>query len=171
MGPVQLIGPVAHDNQQAIERVLVANQERQHVSGRPVGPVRVLDDQDERAALGQPFEKDEHLLEQPRPRRARVDRRGGLAELGQQPGQLPGRTAGQQLRDAIGAEVADKLPQHRRERGERQAIRAEFQAAAGQYLRTGAAGPLGELDHQPGLADAGLAADEHGRGIAVARLG
>ena len=143
---------------------------RQQITGRPVRPVRVLDDQDDRAALGQLLEQDEHLLEQARSRLARVVRTGRLAELGQQPGQLPGRAARQQLGNAVGAQVADQLAQHRGEGGERQAVCAEFQAATGQHPGAGAAGPLGELAHQPGLADARLAADEDRGRAAVARL-
>ena len=98
MGAVQLVGPVGHHDQHAVQRPLVADQEGQQVPGGPVGPVRVLDDQDHRAGFGQLLQQDEHLLEQPRPRLARVPARR-LAELRQQPGQLPGAAAGQQLGD------------------------------------------------------------------------
>ena len=41
--------------------------------------------------------------------------------------------AGQQPGHAVGAEVADELPEHRGERGERQAVGAELEAAPGQH--------------------------------------
>jgi len=50
----------------------------------------------------------------------------------QQPGQLPGRTAGQQLRHPGGAQVADELTERRGERGEWQAVGAKLQAATHQ---------------------------------------
>ncbi len=89
--------------------------------------------------LGQVLQQDEHLLEQPGPRFARVVRPGGLAEFWQQPGQLSGGTAGQQLGHPGGAEVTHELAQHGGERSERQAIRAELEAAAQQHPRTRAA--------------------------------
>ena len=133
---VQVVGPVGHHDQQAVQRLLVADQEGQQVPARPVGPVHVLDDQHHRTGVGQVLQQHEHLLEQPRPRFARVIRPGGLTELRQQPGQLPGRAAGQQPGHPGGAEVAHELAKHRGERGERQAVRAKLQAAADQHPHT-----------------------------------
>ena len=133
MRAVQLIGPVGHHDQHAISGWLVADQEGQQVSGRPVGPVQVLDDQHHRAGFGQALQQDEHLLEQPRPRPARGIRSSGLTELRQQPCQLSGRAARQQLSHPGGAEIAYELAKHRGEGGERQAVGAKLQAAAYQH--------------------------------------
>ena len=171
VGTVQLVGPVGDHDQQPVQRLLVADQEGQQVPGGPVGPVRVLDDQQHRADLGQLFQQDEDLLEQPGPGLPGVLGRGRLTELGQQPGQLPGRAAGQQVGDTGRAQVPDQLAEHGGERGERQAVRAQLQAAAGQYPGAVAAGPGGELGQQPGFADASLPADQDGRRVTVARLG
>ncbi len=136
----------------------------------PVSPVRVLDGQDHGPGLSQLFEQDEHLLEQPRPGLARVSRPGGLTELREEPGELPGPATGQQRGDAVRAEITDQLAEHRGERGERQAVHAEFHAPPGQHPHALAAAPFGEVADQAGLADPRLAADQHGGRVAPARL-
>ena len=109
------------------------------VPGRPVGPVHVLDDQHHRTGFGQVLQQDENLLEQPRPRLARVIWSSGFAELRQQPGQLSGRASRQQLSHPGGAKSTHELAEHRGERSEGQAIGAELQAAAHQHPCTGTA--------------------------------
>ena len=171
MGTVQFVGAVDHHDKQAVQGLLIADQEGQEIPGRTVGPVGILDDHDHRAGVGQLFEQHEYLLEQPGPGLARVTARGRLAELRQQPGQFPGRAAGQQGGDAVGAEITDQLAQHGRERGERQAVHAELQAPSGQHACALAPGPLPELAYQAGLADPGLPADQDRGRVAAARLG
>ena len=85
--------------------------------------------------FGQVLQHQEHLLEQPGPRLARLVRPGGVTELRQQPGQLPAAAAGQQRGHAGRAEIAHELAEHGGEGGERQAVRAELQAAADQHPR------------------------------------
>ena len=92
-----------------------------------------------RAGFDQALQQQEHLLEQPRPRFASIGRYSGLAEFRQQPGQFPSRAAGQQLRHAGGAKVTHELAKHGGERGERQAVGTELQAAAHQHPRARAA--------------------------------
>ena len=93
----------------------------------------------------------------------------GRAELRQQPGEVTG-DAGQQPGHAVGAQVADQLAQHRGERRERQAVGAEFHAAAGQHPGPGRPRARRELAHQPGLAHARLAADQdHRRAVPAGR--
>ena len=101
--------------------------------------MRVLDDHDHRAGVGQLLEQDEYLLEQPGPGLTRVTGPGWLTELREQPGQLPGRAAGQQRGDAVHAEITSQIAEHRGEGGEGQAVHAELQAASGQHPRTLAA--------------------------------
>jgi hypothetical protein len=165
VAPVQLVGAKGDQDQHAVQDLLVADQEGQQVARGPVGPVRVLDHEDEGPALGQAPQQDQHLLEHPGPRLTRVGLGGRLPELGQQPGQVLGAPAGQQARDAAGAQVADELPQHPGERRERQAFRAQLQAVAGQG--PGRVSPGGELADQPRLAYPGLTADEHRRRLAA----
>ncbi len=158
MRAVQLVGAVGDDDQQAAVAALVADQEGQQVTGGPVGPVGVLDDQHDRLVLGQPLQQPEHLLEQPRPRLRPV--LVGLAELGQQPRQLPGRAARHEPGDAVPPERAYETAQHGGERRERQPLGAQLQAPADEHQ--GVIGTLGQLTDQACLADSRLAADEHG---------
>jgi hypothetical protein len=139
VGTVQLVGPVDHDDQQAIQGPLVTDQEGQQIPGRAVGPVRVLDDHDHRAGLGQLLQQDENLLEQPGPGLAGVTGPSRLAELREQPGQFPGCAAGQQRGDAVRADITGQVAEHRGEGGEWQAVHAELQAASGQHPRALAA--------------------------------
>ena len=90
----------------------------------------VLDHQDHGTAFGQALQDQEHLLEQPGPCLARLVRPGRGAEFRQQPGQLRAAAAGQQAGHAGRAEIAHELAEHGGERGERQAVRAELEAAA-----------------------------------------
>jgi hypothetical protein len=101
-----------------------------------------------RSGLGQVLKQRQHLPEHPRPRLPRIPPDPRLAQFRHQPGQLPRTTAGQQGRDAVSAQVADKLPQHPGERRERQALRPQVQAVPGQDPdRT--RGPRPELTGQP----------------------
>ena len=171
MRAVQVVGPVGGHDQHAVQRPLIADQEGQQVPGGLVGPVHVLDDQDHRAGFGQVLQHLEHLLEQPGARLAGFVGTGRGAELGEQPGQFPAAAAGQQGGHPGRPEVAHELAEHGGEGSERQALGAEFQAAAGQHPRPRAAGTLGELPDQTGLPHPGLAADQHGRRPAPGRLG
>ena len=167
VGAVHLVGAVGDDDQHAVQHLLAADEEGQQVSAGTVGPVRVLDQQDHRPVIGQALQQREHLLEQPDPGHDVSEVAVRRTELRQQPGEVMGNPAGQQRGHPVGAEVADEFPQHGGERRERQAVGAEFHAAAGQYPRPGRAGPRRELAHQARLSDARLAAEQHDRGAAV----
>jgi hypothetical protein len=129
---VQLIGTERDHDKHASQDLLVTDQECQKITCGPVRPVRILDDQDQRAALGQMLEQGQHLLEHSRPRLGRVGVDAGLPEFRQQPGQFPCALARQQGRDTIGTQVADKVPQDPGEGRERQALRAQLQAVPAQ---------------------------------------
>jgi hypothetical protein len=141
MGPVQLVGAERDHDQQPADGALVADQEGQQVPARPVGPVRVLDHQHHGGVPGQVLQGAEHRLEQPGPRLARVAARVGLAELGQQPGQLPRGPAGQHGRHRIRAHLVHEVAQHRGERGERQPVRAQLEAPPVSTLAPAGADP------------------------------
>ena len=113
---MKLVGPVADDDHYPVHDLLAADEEGHQVAGRAVGPVSVLDDDHHGPGLGQALEQRQHLLEQPRPGDSRVRLHVCLAELRQQPGELAGGVAGQQPRDTVGSQVADKLPEHGGER-------------------------------------------------------
>jgi hypothetical protein len=171
MGAVQVIGPEGHDDQHPVQHLLAADEKRQQVAGRAVGPVRVLDDQHDRPLVGQALQQRENLLEQPGPGRAGIGFLLHRAELRQQPGHLAGGVARQQAGHAVGAQVAHELPEHRAERGERQPFGTHVEARAGQHTGPGIGGACDEFAGQPGLPDAGLAADEDGGRHRVAGAG
>ena len=93
------------------------------------------------------LKQEEDLLEQPRLRLTCAVRSGGLTELRQQPGQLPGRAARQHPGDPGGTEITHELAKHRGKRGEREAVGAELEAAARQHAHTRPARSPGELAH------------------------
>ncbi|GAA2842788.1 hypothetical protein GCM10020220_034830 [Nonomuraea rubra] len=127
----------------------VARQEDQQVDAGLVGPVQVLQHEDEGPPLGRPLDQQQHLLEQPGPPQVRqfLD----LSQLGQQPGQAPAPAA----RHEAGAVLPDQAAQHRDERRVRHATRI------GPAFGHERVHPGGELADQPRLADARLADDQH----------
>ena len=159
---VKLIGPVGDNDQDPVQDLLAADEERHQVACRAVRPMSILDDQDHGPGLRQALKQRQHLLEQPRPGDSRVRLHVCLSELRQQPGELARGIGGQQRRHAFGAQIADKLPEHRGERREQQAVGAQVQAATRQHPRACGARPGRELVHQTGLADPRLPANEHG---------
>jgi hypothetical protein len=139
---VQVVGPVGHHHQQPGNRLLVAHQEVEQVPAGPVGPVRVLDDQQHRPLFGQPFQHAEHPLEQAHPGGP-----GVALRVGRQAGELPA--------------------QRRGERRVRQPLTAQLDTRSGQHLTVHCGR---ELPDQAGLADPRLAADQDrgrvlGRGV------
>ena len=114
------------------------------------------------------LERAEHLLEQPRPGLGRIAGGIRLAELGQQPGQPPRGPAGQHRGHRVRAHLVYQVAQHGGERGERQPVGAQFQAAAGQHPGAGRGRGAAEIADQPGLADARFPAQQHGRRTAPA---
>jgi hypothetical protein len=161
---VQLVGPVAgHQGDPAAAQG--PDQEGQQVAGGAVGPVQVLDDQQQRGQLGQADQQRQHPVEQLDPFEAVPGRRrrtlaGG--HLGQQPaqaGQGRGQGGGDLGLARAGAEVAEGVD----EGHVREADVADLHAAADQHPDAAALGPGGELGQQPGLADAGVAGDQPDR--------
>ena len=157
---MQVIGPVAAEHRHPLP-VQDPGQERDQVTGGPVGPVQVLEDEQHRVRLRQLGEQAEHRAEQL------------LA------GQLPSVAAGRGARPVIGQQaaehrpvrdqlghpgrgVADDAPQRVGQRQVRHAV-AELGTAPGQHAEAALPGPPHQLGHQPGLADPGVPADQgHG---------
>lgn len=138
----------------------VRGQVPQQVEGRPVRPVQVLDGEQHRTRPTQPIDQLQHRLEQRQLGRAgsgllqRPDRlRRGPAR------QQAGQVGGELHLPADGAR-ASQTTQGLDQRGERQRLAGHGNAAAVQQ-----GGPLlaGRGAHQRGLADAGLAAEQHDR--------
>jgi hypothetical protein len=160
MAPVQLVGAVGA-YQEHPRGARGADQEGDQVTGRAVGPVQVLDDEHERVLRGLRREETGDEVEQVTP--VVVGHRTGRTKLREEPGEV-GLVAVER-RPAVGAQ---HLAQHGGERRERQPFLAQLEALAGEDPGTSGTGVAGELVDQPGLADAGLAAHEHGGGLVVA---
>ena len=166
MAPVQLVGPVGgqqHDPDPAQR----PDQERDQLSGGLVGPVQVLQHQQQRPAGAEPAQQSQDELEQlgylepvgGRVRALVLGQQSARVELGQQAAQAaPGGAeyVGQFGRCRGAGQRAQRVD----ERGERQALRAELDAVAGQ----GAVKPESAARRQPvtrrSLAAAGLARDD-----------
>jgi hypothetical protein len=162
MGVVDLLAPGGGRHQQRGGR-LEAEQVVEEPQGLPVGPVQVVGDQQQRPARGQ--QRPGQGVEQPpapvavgqRVRARDVGRLG--AQLGQQPAELthqgrvqPGQLPGQRLLAQPGHHRSVGQGALRGIRAGRRGHRPTVQA------------PGAELLHQPGLADAGLAGDQHQAG-------
>ncbi len=148
-----------------------AEEVGEEVAGRGVGPVQVLQGDDDGAAggdalqeAGGEFEEAGHALLVGTVRPAGRRR---LAQLGQQPGQflLLARCGGGQLFGQFAAQGA----QRGGERGERQTVGADLDAAA-EHDDGALTGGGGELLDEAGLADPGLTADHQRLRVACGGL-
>jgi hypothetical protein len=141
------------------------DQKPQQIQRRAIRPVDVLDDQHHRLLLRQPVEKPQRRLEQPGLREL-ADRLGGPRRrcTWQQSCQVGGWGTEESI-DFVWVKAAGQLTQRIGDRAVGQAATAQLEAATEQHL-----GPIvdldGELLHQPGLADAGLAGDQPGSWLA-----
>ena len=85
------------------------------------------------------------------------------AQLGQEAGQLGPGLAGDQPGQGGLVQVAHQRPQGLDQGGEGHPLAAQLDTATGQHGGAGGPGPGHQLADQPGLADPGLAADQHRR--------
>ena len=153
--PVQVVGPVGADQRDPFA-VQHPGQERDQVPGRGVGPVQVLEHQQDRSRGRELGEQAEHAAEHLLPGQAgavRVDG-GASAALGQQHAQ--GRTRAQRVPDRAGL---GGTSQRVRQRQVGHAV-AQLRALAGQVGEPAARGEPRDLRHQPGFAHPGVAADQ-----------
>ncbi len=162
--PVQIVGPVAADQGDPLP-VQHPGQERDQVPGGGVGPVQVLQHEQDRRRGRQLGEQAEHAAEHLLPGQARAVRVGDrpLAALRQQPAQ--GRARAERVADPGGlGGAAERV-------GQRQVGHAVAQLGAlpGQHGKAPAGGQPGDLADQAGLAHPGIAADQ--RDHRPARLG
>ncbi len=171
---VELVGPQGGDDQDA-GIAQVPGQEREQVAGRRVGPLDVLDDQDQRRDPGEPLDDTEDELEQPplgepvvgpgskRPETAvggsASTRSGRGADLRHQPRQLAS-VRPEERRDRAGIDVAQQRPEGFDERRIRQPPGAEREAATDQDPGALGGHPFAEPLDEPRLPDPGLAGDE-----------
>ena len=179
---VQLVRPVGHEEHDA-GVAQVPDEEREQVAGRPVGPVQVLDDEEDRRPFGEPLQQREDVLEQRPLGRAHVERPGGRCDgglrlgpalavarqqVGDQAGEAGSPGAGDPL-EVVRRHAACPGPQRLDDRPERDPAVADVHASARQDERALAAGDIGQLRGQARLADAGLAGQDELRCSGPAR--
>ena len=168
---VQLVGPVAGDHQHllAAQRGREVDEER---ARRAVGPVEVLDRQQQAVLAAEPLEQLQQALEQARLGGRRLLRPFGALALPQ---------AGEHVREAgagggsqrvqRGVAGARERAQGGDDRRVGQLALAELDALAAEHAHPVLARGALELAEQPRLADARLAGDERDRRLARARVG
>jgi hypothetical protein len=158
---VGLVGPGGEQQERA--RRQPAGQEPQQVAGRPVRPVHVLHEQEQRTSDGQTGEQRAERRVQPaRARLGDVGRPGGVG-VRQQPREfLTGRPA--EGPDAGRAFPVRELGQDVDERGVGEDVGADLDAPAGQQFDV--LDTAQQLADQPGLAEAGLTGDDGARAAA-----
>ncbi len=164
MAPAELVGAECGDDRDAGHTQLV-DEIREQVARRSIGPVQILDEEEQWFVERESLEQAEHDLEEAA--RAAgcvtlgVDTRS--LELGHQPRELGRRGTGVRA-NSTGAVLAHESPQHLHHRPEGRAGIAEIDARSGEHPPPGHAGC--ELPQEPGLADSGLAADDDRRHFA-----
>ncbi len=156
---VDVVGAVGGEDDQAAG-AQGAEQIGEQMAGGGVGPVQVLQDEDDGVLGGDPFQQAGGELEEAGHALlvAAGLAGGGDGELGQQPGQFLLLPVGGG-RELVGQFPA-QLAQGRGEGGEGQAVGADLHASAEGDDPAPVADGGGELLHEAGLAHPGLAADQ-----------
>ena len=158
---MQLVGPEGHDQDDAVLAEL-ADEVGDRLAGRRVGPVQVLDDEDDRFDLGESLEDAEDRVEQ-----ARLERLGlrsrvrstRPAERRNQACEVGARAADHGVED-LGLERPDERPERLDDRPVRDAAVTDVGAAADDDAHPAGRRERGRLRDQARLADTGLARDE-----------
>jgi hypothetical protein len=162
---VELVGAEGHDQPDALVAKL-ADEIGDEVAGGRIGPVKVLDDDDDRLDGRQPTEGREDRLEQPGLLRRPV--RGCIADRRSERRNEPGEVATGAVHDDLQrgrVEVADQAAQGVDDGPERQPAVADVGAPSGQDAHPARRRDRRQLGGQTRLPDAGLAGDEEvGRG-------
>ena len=150
---MQLVGAVAQQHEQAL-RADRAREEGEERARGAVGPVQVLDEQDEGLRLREGVQQCQQRLEQ-----AALRRPGGRAgQAGQERGQLLAQVGVEGVERRIAA--AGQRTQRRDQRGVGQLAVAEIEALAREHTGAGRLHAALCFGEQPALADAGLTRDE-----------
>ena len=164
MAAVQLVAAIGADDQQALV-AQAAQQRGQELERGAIGPVQVLDDEQDGQLGGQPIEQPaEHpeqagLCERVAGVVVAIVPPRGRAPIGHDPRQL-GVTRPDERREGVRIELAREASQRRGDRRVGQLAGAEGRAFAAHHARAAIGRAPLDLAHQPRLADAGLAAHE-----------
>ncbi len=165
---VQLVGAVGPEQQDALGAE-VAGEEGDELAGRAVGPVEVVEDEDDGLVAAEALEQPEQQLEQPPCGRCRPAARSGGrrdAELGQQPRQLA--TAAAELVEHRVVRARQRA-QRADDRGVRQLAVAELEAVAPEDAVAELARPPADGVGEAALADPRLAGDQRDARLPRAR--
>lgn len=158
---VDVVGAVGGEDDEAAG-AQGAEEVGQQVAGGGVGPVQVLQGDDDGAVGGEAFQEAGGEFEEAGHAllagAVRAEDGGGLADLGQQPGQFVLLSGGG--RGQLVGQLPAQGAQRGGEGGERKAVGADLDAAAEGDDGARAGGGAGELLDEAGLADARLAADD-----------
>ena len=159
---VQVVAPIRDDQRDGCRRRR-PGQEGDQIPGGPIGPVCVLDDQEDGAATGQVGQHAAHGLE----RRGLPGELVGPAADGEGGAEVLGLGTERGLR-LLGAQPLDEVGQRLDDGGVRHTARVEVQAAAQQDLHVARPGSLRDRGDQARLADARVTTEERDRALAAA---
>ena len=161
VAPVELVRPERHHQHDPVG-AQVPDEERDGLAGRRVGPMEILDDEQDRGDLRQPLQHTEERVEQTGLVRFGLRRRlghGCRAERRHEPGDLRSRRPEDRfelLRFERSAQRAECLD----DRAVRDASVTDVRAATLQDPHPAGRRDLHRLEDQAGLADASLAGDQ-----------
>ncbi len=176
MAAVDVVGAVGGEQDDPAE-LEGAEEIAEQLAGGAVGPVQILHDQHQGAVGGEGLQQAGGQLEEAGAAvlvAGAVLGGAGLAQLGQQPGQLAAAGAAGGGRELL-AELAVQRAEQGGDGGEGQAVRPDLHAGAERDQGPGRLGLVAVLLHQAALADPRLAAEQQrlrlaGRGT-LQRLG
>ena len=157
MAAVQLVEPIrGHDEHALVKEA--PRQVGQERAGGAVGPMDVLQHEQDGGALAQVVQQREDGLEQST-LGARVAAGGGpIAQRRHEGSELGARGGGEGLERCV--TVPRQRPKRRQERSVGKLAVAEVDALAGERVATAFSGAGDKLGHQPGLAHPGVACHE-----------
>jgi hypothetical protein len=149
------------DGQDDPLRAETAHQERDGLAGGRVGPVDVLDDQQDRRPVRQAMQEAEQRLEDPDLQPLLLDGNAGRhrGERGHEPDEVRPRRS-DDVGQVVGIERLGELAQDLGDRGVRQAALAQVGAVATQDAHATLVGREREILDEAGLADARLSRDQ-----------
>jgi hypothetical protein len=157
--PAGIVRAIRRDQEDALGLQGV-HEVRQQVECLPVGPLQVLEDEDERPRPGQPRQHAAEMLELPAARVARQrPHHAGVGQLGHEAREVSPRVT-QDPVELARPQQSPEVTQRLDEGTEREAGLADGHAGAAEGACARGARRSAELGHQPRLADARLTGDE-----------